>query len=62
MQFLVTGVQFDFDDTITATERQSITDAHLGAWEADDEDDLVEELTCASGWCVSSLELVIPLV
>lgn len=57
MQFLVTAIHFDFDADIDPAERRSITAAHLGAWEADDEDDLVEELTCASGWCVRSLEL-----
>ena len=27
-------------------------------WEADDEDDLVEEITCATGWCIKSLDFV----
>ena len=25
-------------------------------WEADDEDDLVEEITCATGWCIKSID------
>jgi hypothetical protein len=25
-------------------------------WDADDEDDLVEEITCATGWCIKSLD------
>jgi hypothetical protein len=24
-------------------------------WDADDEDDLVEEITAATGWCIKSL-------
>ena len=25
-------------------------------WEADDEEDLVEEITCATGWCIKSID------
>jgi hypothetical protein len=27
-------------------------------WEADDEDDLVEEITCATGWCIKSIDYI----
>ena len=73
MKFLVTDIEFDFDDDYPEDirgntehicnndletyfiasnwDRQEIIDAHLGEWEADDEEYLIEEVTCASGWC-----------
>jgi hypothetical protein len=34
-----------------------VTQATIGQiWEADDEDDLVEEITTAYGWCIKSLD------
>jgi len=32
-----------------------IIENNLGMWEAEDEDDLVDEITCASGWCIKSI-------
>ena len=57
MKFLVTEVEFDFDYEWTyEDERIEITNDHLGVWEADDEDDLIEEITAASGWCIKSID------
>ena len=57
MKFLVTEVEFDFDYEQTyEDERIEITNDHLGVWEADNEDDLVEEITAASGWCIKSID------
>ena len=59
MQFQVTEVEFDFDelDAPTGDERDDIIADVVGhIWEADDEDDLVEEVTCASGWCIKSID------
>jgi len=25
-------------------------------WEVDDEEDLIEEITCATGWCIKSID------
>ena len=83
MKFLVTDIEFDFDDDypedITGNtehicnndldtyfiasnwDRQEIVDGHLGVWEADDEDDLIEELTAASGWCIKKIDYHIQL-
>ena len=36
-------------------DRKEITENHLGVWEADDEEDLIEEITCASGWCIKNI-------
>ena len=59
MLFQVTEIKFDFTDsegTITEDEQKRFVDATVGQiWEADDEDDLVEEITAATGWCINSL-------
>lgn len=59
MQFQVTYIEFDFDgeDELTPFEKDTITSQYIGeVWQADDEDDLVEEITCASGWCIKSID------
>ena len=69
MKFNVTEVEFDFDDwydrnwesKLTFDEEIEIRDLALGVWEADDEDDLVEEITAASGWCIKSIDYDIQL-
>ena len=66
MKFLVSEVKFDFDegdidDPITFEEQVQITHDNLGVWEADDEDDLIEEITTASGWCIKSIDYDIQL-
>ena len=66
MKFNVTEIEFDFDDgdfddPITLEEQVQITYDNLGVWEADDEDDLIEEVTTASGWCIKSINYDIQL-
>ena len=65
MKFNVTEVEFDFtdatDEQISQEEKDSITQSNLGVWEADDEDDLIEEVTTASGWCIKSIDYEIQL-
>ena len=63
MQFQVTKIEFDFDSDILDTEQmtdedcQEIIDETISTtWDADDEDDLIEEITCASGWCIKSID------
>ena len=63
MQFQVTYIEFDFssdDDTwgdVDPDYQQEVTEETIGMiWEADDEDDLVEEITCATGWCIKSID------
>jgi hypothetical protein len=61
MQFQVTEIEFDFDyedhQNMTTDDMSIIEDSVLGTiWEADDEDDLVEEITCATGWCIKSID------
>jgi hypothetical protein len=64
MQFQVTEIEFDLDpgdDSIPQKQmdqlQQELTEETIGQiWEADDEDDLVEEITCAYGWCINSID------
>ena len=69
MKFKVTEVEFDFDEfgdgkpewQLTFDEEREIHDLALGVWEADDEDDLIEEVTTASGWCIKSIDYEVQL-
>ena len=60
MQYQVTAIEFDFDNDLyplTEAEMDDVYDDYIGTfWEADDGDDLVEEITNASGWCVKSID------
>jgi hypothetical protein len=60
MIFQVIDIEFDFesdDEELDAFNRGIITDETIGQiWEADDEEDLVEEITCATGWCIKSID------
>ena len=67
MKYNVTEVEFDFDDDyaeeskLTFDEEIEIRDLALGVWDADDEDDLIEEVTTATGWCIKSIDYDIQL-
>ena len=67
MKFNVREVEFDFDDDyangfkLTFEEEIELRDLALGIWDADDEDDLIEEITAASGWCIKSIDYDIQL-
>ena len=71
MQFYVNDIQFDFDDDEANTicnsnldtffiasnsVRREVVEENLGVWEADSEEDLIEEITAASGWCIKSID------
>jgi adenine specific DNA methylase Mod len=62
MQFQVTEIEFDFtddldDEPLDVESQDEIYDEVLGTiWQADDEDDLIEEITCATGWCIKSID------
>jgi len=64
MKFNVTEVEFDFNldyAKLTFDEEIEIRDLALGVWDADDEDDLIEEVTEASGFCIKSIDYEIQL-
>ena len=64
MKFNVTEVEFDFTDSqgsISFDEEIEARDLALGVWEADDEEDLIEEITCASGWCIKNIDYEVQL-
>ena len=67
MKFLVKDIKFDFNDDlpdyygVSPDDQELIIRDHLGVWEADDEDDLIEEITCNSGWCIKSIDYDIQL-
>ena len=60
MQFQVTYIEFDFGDDLypmTEQETEDVYDDYVGTfWEAEDGDDLVEELTSASGYCIKTID------
>ena len=64
MKFNVTEVEFDFTDsqgTISFEDEIEARDLTLGVWDADSEDDLIEEITAASGWCIKNIDYEIQL-
>ena len=70
MKFNVTSCLFDLqddydmskDDRLNLDELQvELEDLTVGVWEADDEDDLIEEITTATGWCIKSIDYEVQL-
>ena len=60
MQFRVTEINIDFEDDnfeLSPTEQSEIIDDVMSTtWEASDGDDLVEEITSATGFCINSID------
>ena len=62
MRFEITQIEFDFSDDIsydplTDEYKQEVFDEVVGnIWEADDEEDLTDEITSATGWCIKSID------
>ena len=64
MNYNVTEIEFDFTDSqgeLDKWEQDQIVKNNIGVWEADDEDDLIEEITTSSGWCIKSIDYDIQL-
>ena len=67
MNFYVSEIEFDFNTdmpdyySVSHDDQQLIINDILGVWEADDEDDLIEEITANAGWCILSLNYEIQL-
>ena len=60
MKVKVNSIEIDFtddEDEMDAYDKDRYSCEVIGQiWEADDEDDLVEEITCATGWCIKSID------
>ena len=64
MKYLVNVIEFDFSDSIGVLdtwEQEQIVKNNLGVWEADDDDDLIDEITTGTGWCIKSIDYVLQL-
>ena len=64
MKYLVNAIEFDFSDSIGVLdtwEQEQIVKNNLGGWEADDDDDLIDEITTGTGWCIKSIDYVLQL-
>ena len=64
MKYLVNAIEFDFSDSIGVLdtwEQEQIVKTNLGVWEADDDDDLIDEITTGTGWCIKSIDYVLQL-
>ena len=61
MKFNVTDIEFDFDDEcygydpLTFEQEISIRDMALGLWEADNEDDMIDNITAATGYLIKNI-------
>ena len=60
--YKVTQIDFDFSnavDEVSLFEQQQIaSDVMNLSWVVNDPDELVEEITSWTGWCINSLEYV----
>ena len=62
MLFQITKIEFDVDDSIYDPSVNVITSEELAEnyvgeiWEANDEDDLIEEITNDSAHCINSID------
>ena len=64
MKYLVNAIEFYFSDSqgeLDEWEQEQIVKNNIGVWEADDEDDLVDEITTGTGWCIKSIDYVLQL-
>ena len=67
MNYNVTDIEFDLNDSLSEEyslsfdEEIALRDSALGVWEADNEDDLIDEITTATGWCIKSIDYDIQL-
>ena len=68
MKYNVTDIEFDFDDgndgesyALTFDEEIAIRDSALGVWEADNENDMIDEITAATGYLINNIYFDIQL-
>ena len=62
MKFNVKDIEFDLNDSLSEEyslsldEEIELHDSALGIWDTSDEDDLIEQITELSGWCIKSID------
>ena len=58
MQFQITDIEFDFDDSFDVENYdQDVIDEVLATtWEVFDEEDLLDEISNCTGWCIKSID------
>ena len=62
MKFNVNDIEFDLNDSLSEEyslsfeEEIELHDSALGIWDTLDEDDLIEQITELSGWCIKSID------
>ena len=68
MMYNVTDIEFDFDDgnddesyALTFDEEIALRDSALGVWEADNEDDMIDEITAATCYLINNIYFDIQL-
>ena len=56
MRFNVSDIEFDYNnDKLTFDEEIAVRDLALGVYEADDDNDLLEEITATTGYDVVNI-------
>ena len=67
MMYNVTDIEFDLtddygeDSNLSIDDEIELLDGALGVWEADNEEDLIEEITSTFGWCIRNIHYEIQL-
>ena len=64
MKYNVTEVEFDFTDSqgeLDEWEQDQIVKNNIGVWEADNEDDMIDEITAATGYLINNIYFDIQL-
>jgi len=64
MKYQITSIEFDcsLDEDDWSESDQIMTEERLNEvyvgqiWDADDEEDLIDEISTASGWCIKSID------
>jgi len=60
MNYRITSINIDFEDDnfeLSPTEQQGVIEEVMSTtWEACNGDDLVEEITAATGFCINSID------
>ena len=67
MMYDVIDIEFDLNDSlseeysISFDEEIALRDSALGVWEADNEDDMIDEITAATGYLINNIYFDIQL-